>query len=70
MTARSYELARSKTAARSLNLSPDGALFACVCVDKQVILYINMHIYIYIISSVLFACVCACWQVIGFYFSL
>mmetsp|Transcript_52755 Transcript_52755/g.128841 ORF Transcript_52755/g.128841 Transcript_52755/m.128841 type:complete len:621 (+) Transcript_52755:164-2026(+) len=31
-----YELAKSKTTAMSLDVSPDGELFACLCADKHV----------------------------------
>ena len=31
-----YELAKNKTTALSIDISPDGQLFACMCADKQV----------------------------------
>lgn len=31
-----YELAKAKTVALSIDVSPDGQLFACMCADKQV----------------------------------
>ncbi len=31
-----YELAKSKTTAHSINISPDGELFVCMCADKMV----------------------------------
>lgn len=34
-----YELAKSKTTALSIDVSPDGELFACVCADKFVRLW-------------------------------
>ena len=32
-----YDLAKCKATALSLDLSPDGELFACICTDKQVL---------------------------------
>ena len=34
-----YELAKNKTRALSLDVSPDGSLFACVCADQQIRLW-------------------------------
>ncbi|KAJ1482074.1 hypothetical protein T484DRAFT_1805317, partial [Baffinella frigidus] len=38
-----YDLAKAKTTAYSIDISPDGQLFACMCADKQVALCLHVR---------------------------